>query len=142
MPSPSGSSLVCQQLDRRRPLTTHRSVDPGRFWRVFGPRLCAGAILVEPVPGTSVGVPGRLWPAAESSIYTLLGVYTDRMAKHLVDIDDDALSAARAQLGTETIKETVNQALRRAGQTRSKAVTAALDRLARADLAPREDAWR
>ena len=64
------------------------------------------------------------------------------MAKHLVDIDDDALSAARAQLGTETIKETVNQALRRAGQTRSKAVTAALDRLARADLAPREDAWR
>ena len=64
------------------------------------------------------------------------------MAKHLVDIDDDALSAARAQLGTETIKETVNQALRRAGQARSKTVTAALDRLARADLAQREDAWR
>ena len=69
-------------------------------------------------------------------------VYTDCMAKHLVDIDDDALSAARAQLGTETIKETVNQALRRAGQARSKTVTAALDRLARADLAPRDDAWR
>ena len=33
------------------------------------------------------------------------------MAKHLVDIDDDALSAARAQLGTKTIKDTVNQAL-------------------------------
>ena len=64
------------------------------------------------------------------------------MAKHLVDIDDDALSAARAQLGTETIKETVNQALRRAGQARSKAVTASLDRLARADLSPRDDAWR
>ena len=30
------------------------------------------------------------------------------MAKHLVDIDDDALSAARAQLGTDTIKDTVN----------------------------------
>jgi predicted nucleic acid-binding protein len=53
-----------------------------------------------------------------------------------------ALSAARAQLGTETIKETVNQALRRAGQTRSKTVTAALDRLARADLGQRDDAWR
>ena len=64
------------------------------------------------------------------------------MAKHLVDIDDDALSAARAQLGTETIKETVNQALRRAGQTRSKTVTVALDRLARAALGQRDDAWR
>jgi Arc/MetJ family transcription regulator len=64
------------------------------------------------------------------------------MAKHLVDIDDDALSAARAQLGTETIKETVNQALRRAGQARSKTVTTSLDRLARADLSPRDDAWR
>ena len=75
-------------------------------------------------------------------IYAPNAVYTDGMAKHLVDIDDAALSAARAQLGTETIKETVNQALRRAGQTRSKTVTAALDRLARADLAPRDDAWR
>jgi Arc/MetJ family transcription regulator len=64
------------------------------------------------------------------------------VAKHLVDIDDDALSAARAQLGTETIKETVNQALRRAGQARSKTVTTALDRLARTDLSRRDDAWR
>ena len=64
------------------------------------------------------------------------------MAKHLVDIDDDALSAARAQLGTQTIKETVNQALRRAGQARSKTVRTSLDRLARADLSPRDDAWR
>jgi Arc/MetJ family transcription regulator len=64
------------------------------------------------------------------------------MAKHLVDIDDEALSAARAQLGTETIKETVNQALRRAGQARSKTVAKSLDRLARADFERREDAWR
>jgi len=64
------------------------------------------------------------------------------MAKHLVDIDDEALSAARAQLGTETIKDTVNQALRRAGHTRSKTLTVALDRLARADLGQRDDAWR
>ena len=64
------------------------------------------------------------------------------MAKHLVDIDDDALSAARAQLGTGTIKETVNQALRRSGQARSKTVRTSLDRLARADLGPRGDAWR
>ena len=64
------------------------------------------------------------------------------MAKHLVDIDDDALSAARAQLGTETIKDTVNQALRRAGRPRPKIVKASLDRLARADFDRREDAWR
>ena len=64
------------------------------------------------------------------------------MAKHLVDIDDDALGAARAQLGTKTIRETVNQALRRAGQGRSKTVRASLDRLARADLERRDDAWR
>lgn len=85
-------------------------------------------------------MPGR--SEAVLGIYAPIIVYTGRMAKHLVDIDDDALSAARSQLGTETIKETVNQALRRAGQPRSRTVTAALDRLARADLAPREDAWR
>ena len=69
-------------------------------------------------------------------------VYTVGMAKHLVDIDDDALTQARAQLGTDTIKDTVNQALRNAAQPRSKAVKAALDRLARAPLDGREDAWR
>jgi len=47
------------------------------------------------------------------------------MAKHLVDIDDDALGAARAQLGTETIKDTVNEALLRAGRARSKTVNSA-----------------
>ena len=64
------------------------------------------------------------------------------MAKHLVDIDDDALSAARAQLGTETIKDTVNQALRRAAASRSKAVQRSLDMLGRAALEERERAWR
>src|SRR5439155_17186075 len=37
---------------------------------------------------------------------------TDRaMTKRLVDIDDDVLDAARAALGTRTLKETVNGAL-------------------------------
>lgn len=31
------------------------------------------------------------------------------MGKHLVDIDERALSAARAEMGTATIKETVNR---------------------------------
>jgi Arc/MetJ family transcription regulator len=68
-------------------------------------------------------------------------VYTERVAKHLIDIDEEALRAARAELGTQTIKETVNRALRQAGGDRGR-VKRSLDRLARAQLAAREDAWR
>lgn len=64
------------------------------------------------------------------------------MAKHLIDIDEDALRAARAELGTPTIKETVNRALRQAGDVDRRRVKRSLDRLARAPLADREDAWR
>jgi hypothetical protein len=64
------------------------------------------------------------------------------MAKHLVDIDDGSLDAARAELGTTTIKDTVNEALRRAASTRDERVGRALDTLADADLDDREDAWR
>jgi hypothetical protein len=64
------------------------------------------------------------------------------MSKHLVDIDEAALRAARAQLGTRTIKETVNRALDRVGGDRAEVVKRSLDALAAADLSPREDAWR
>jgi Arc/MetJ family transcription regulator len=64
------------------------------------------------------------------------------MAKHLVDIDDLALANARTELGADTIKETVNRALRLAGEDRGAMVKARLDALADADLAPREQAWR
>jgi Arc/MetJ family transcription regulator len=66
----------------------------------------------------------------------------ERTLANLVDIDDEALSAARAQLGTSTIKDTVNQALRRAAQGRAKAVKRSLDVLARAELEERDEAWR
>lgn len=69
-------------------------------------------------------------------------VYTAAVAKHLVDIDEDALSAARAELGTETIRDTVNEALSRAGGRRAFAVKRLLDVLGRADLEDRETAWR
>ena len=75
-------------------------------------------------------------------IYRQALVYTERMAKHLSDIDEDALRAARAKLGTETIKETVNRALRQTGGGDRALVKRSLDRLARAKLAAREDAWR
>jgi Arc/MetJ family transcription regulator len=64
------------------------------------------------------------------------------MAKHLVDIDEQALHDARARLGVDTIKETVNGALRLAAVDRGAEVKRRLDTLARADLAPREQAWR
>jgi Arc/MetJ family transcription regulator len=64
------------------------------------------------------------------------------MTKHLVDIDEQALSAARAELGTDTIKDTVNEALRLAAIDRDPRVVKALDLLAGADLADRSGAWR
>jgi Arc/MetJ family transcription regulator len=64
------------------------------------------------------------------------------VSKHLIDIDEEALRAARAELGTATIKDTVNRALRRAGGHDGSKVTRSLDVLARAKLRSREDAWR
>jgi Arc/MetJ family transcription regulator len=64
------------------------------------------------------------------------------MSKHLVDIDETALAAAQAELGTGSMKETVNEALKRAGAGRNSRVRQALDRLGRRELPPREEAWR
>jgi Arc/MetJ family transcription regulator len=70
-------------------------------------------------------------------VYILRGI-----TKHLVDIDEDALRAARSRLGTDTIKDTVNRALRRAAGDHRAEAKKGLDVLARADLAAREEAWR
>ena len=64
------------------------------------------------------------------------------MSKHLVDIDERVLSAARAELGTVTLKDTVNEALRIAAAGRDPRVVRALDVLANAELAERSEAWR
>jgi Arc/MetJ family transcription regulator len=64
------------------------------------------------------------------------------VTKHLIDLDEDALTSARAQLGTTTIRETINTALRLAGADRRNAVSAALDVHAGADLEDRPEAWR
>lgn len=77
-----------------------------------------------------------------SCIYQSTSIYTGGMGKHLVDIDEEALRAARAELGTSTIKDTVNRALRRAGRSEGLKVKRSIDVLARARLASREDAWR
>jgi Arc/MetJ family transcription regulator len=64
------------------------------------------------------------------------------VTKHLVDIDEKALSAARAELGTQTIRDTVNEALNRAAGRRSADVKRSLDRLARFEVDDRTEAWR
>ena len=64
------------------------------------------------------------------------------MAKHLVDLNEKALESARAELGTTTIKDTVNEALRRTSIQREDRIAAALDVLAGAHLDDRVDAWR
>lgn len=64
------------------------------------------------------------------------------MAKHLVDIDEQALRNARDHLGARTIKETVNRALQLVSGDRALSVKERLDMLAAAEPAPREQAWR
>ena len=64
------------------------------------------------------------------------------MTKRLVDIDDDALAAAKAELGTTTLKATVNEALRRVAPRRNRRIAKALDTLAKGALRDRADAWR
>lgn len=64
------------------------------------------------------------------------------MAKHLIDLDEDALSSAQVELGTPTIRDTVNAALRLASPERGKRVLRALNALADAQLEDREEAWR
>ena len=64
------------------------------------------------------------------------------MAKRLVDIDERALAAARAELGTRTLKDTVNEALRRVAPARDRRVAKAIQTLANARLLDRSSAWR
>jgi Arc/MetJ family transcription regulator len=64
------------------------------------------------------------------------------MGKHLVDIDEEALRAARARLGSETIKETVNRALRQAGDQQGEAVKRRLDCSLKPSWILASKAWR
>lgn len=75
-------------------------------------------------------------------LYVMIDVYTLAMGKHLIDVDEDKLGAARAELGTTTIRDTVNEALGRASSERHRRVSDALDVLGSADLDDRSDAWR
>lgn len=72
------------------------------------------------------------------------------MTKRLIDVDDQVLEAARRVLGTTTIKDTVNSALRasvEAAERRQHVDVAALKRFAEASRDLRDDdvmadAWR
>lgn len=64
--------------------------------------------------------------------------------KHIVDIDEDALVAARKALGTASIKETVNAALEQAGRRAptTEEIDAAFEILGAVPDDIREQAWR
>ena len=64
------------------------------------------------------------------------------MTKRLIDVDDQALDAARAHLGTRTIKDTVNEALRVAARQRRAELDSALSVLTQIDLDDRDAGWR
>ena len=64
------------------------------------------------------------------------------VTKRLIDIDDEALGAAQAELGTLTYKDTVNEALRRVTRDRRSRVMSALNVLGQVELDDRLDAWR
>jgi Arc/MetJ family transcription regulator len=64
--------------------------------------------------------------------------------KHIVDIDEDALEAARRALGTSSIKETVNSALQEVSRStpNTAEIAAAFDVLGAVPDDIREQAWR
>ena len=110
----------------------------------FHPAATSRRAITLATSGASTGaVARRLLPRNRTAVYPpdrpdiLL-----RMAKHLVDIDEDILRAARDELGTKTIKDTVNLALRHVGAEHRTQTKRRLDVLARAGLAAREQAWR
>jgi len=53
-------------------------------------------------------------PRRRSWISGYTAVYISMVAEHLVDIDEDALAAARAEAGMVSMKDTVDEARRRA----------------------------
>lgn len=63
------------------------------------------------------------------------------MTKRLINIDDRTLTAAQARLGTPTMTDTVNEALRRVSGDDSAEFDAAMEALTSVDLVDRTEAW-
>lgn len=106
--------------------------------RADGPKLAGQDARRFPSPQSETASRG-VRPAyiRSRSAYILRGV-----TKRLVDLDDDALAAARAHLGTSTIKDTVNEALRQAAAARQGELRQALEILAELELDDRAASWR
>jgi Arc/MetJ family transcription regulator len=129
---PGTELLTAKRMSLARFLRARRPSRHG--WVMRGCEAASGAVARD--EGSSQ--PGR----QNLRIYKSARVYTETVTKHLVDLDDEILNAARAELGTTTIKETINEALRLATVRRGRRVAAALDLLAGAHLDDRSDAWR
>ena len=132
--------------ERRPPEHATSLAQTGRFLRALGVLQIHDPVRDLVAGG---GLDGRdertdpSWTTSASRLYTPLSWYLLRVvAKHLVDVDEDALDDAKRELGTSTIKDTINLALRRSGARRRDDIKRQLDLLARADFAPRDQAWR
>ena len=64
------------------------------------------------------------------------------MTKRLVEIDDALLAAAKAELQADTIKDTINEALRRVADERAARIDKAFEVFATFVPFDREEAWR
>ena len=91
---------------------------------------------------STIATPGSPARSTSERISTASNVYIACKGKHLVDLDEETLNVAQARLGTTTIKDTVNTALRRASEDRDAEVAAALDVLGRANLIDCAEVWR
>lgn len=99
---------------------------------------------------TPAGVVGAADMAAVYTRTICIYPLETSMTKRLIDVEDEVLEAARRVLGTGTIKDTVNTALRatvQAAERRQRVDVAALRRFAEAsrDLLDEDvmaDAWR
>lgn len=148
----SGAVLVAAHLVGAKPRPRWWCVDRHRDhasqWQSWTPHWWPSK---TPHPANGVGPPacclGRSVPGSGTverrtrCIYVPGAIYTEGVAKHLVDLDEKALSRAQAELGTTTIKDTVNLALE-ATSSRHQRVVAALDLLASTGLEDRSEAWR
>ena len=80
--------------------------------------------------GCGTGPASLLRERAERVVYLIACARYTHDMKHLVDVDETLLEQARATLGTNTIKDTVNEALRLAADRKRTELDAAMDELA------------
>ena len=103
------------------PHRPYRSVITWYCWRAVELTAGAGASVLPVAANPTLGPLPYILRLAQDILVSV---------KHLVDVDETLLDQARATLGTSTIKDTVNEALRLAASRKRAELDAAMDELA------------